>query len=347
MSNNEQQHKSFANLISKNVFWSLNEKEKQQFYIENEIYKDLSKILSFNVPEIVRNDEKQFYTYHRPNVFLTDEIIENCFVKNRYWNRSKDQIIIMIKVHLNNAFDINDKRKIISKEYKKYLKKFKKLEKYKLHYGLLDNEKYDHFNISLSMMSSIKLPTVTEYITTGEIEDVEKFKNWREWKEFYKYNRILSFLIEYKKKYLNVNSITTNNQSTTNKKTEEKYFSKVFKGIDEECFFDDFLIEINAIDNKYIPIKRQFTPCCAAIFYSDPELKKEIFKPNTKERDFLEYLVKKYPAGFNNLKKPRLSDHSAQLKTIKPLLKEHLILHNKRKLEKKTTSQQQTNNKVN
>lgn len=336
----------FEKLIDINIYNNLNIENKKKYLIEQNIF--IKDELPLLIPgEIESNDEdfKEFdsdFVYNNLNYSLREDILEEFYIL-AYYSIEIYEILgnpaslefEYIDFSLEQLLDDNQRLDFLKDYYKKYLNVFLK---HTNRNPYLENSKGMTFDFKDYVINHFH-GELFGFLTKGGIWLLRKqndftkpygtLSNWCEMSEAKKImnycEKLIILFSSEMKKGLNL--------KPNKEDLEEKYYNPIFKGQKEETFFNEFLIVINAIDNKENPKNRKFNPCCAAIFYSEIELKKVIFKPNIDESDYLEYLVTKYPAGFNDINKPRLSDHSSQIDIIQPLLKENLTMFKKHKLD--------------
>jgi len=344
MSNNEQQQKSFANIISKKDFDKFSKKEKEKFYIKNEILVKIKHKHSNEQLSIWKSKGRLIELTYEENPKLLDEIINQYLDASlTYWEN--DYIIDSIKIKVENALNKKEKEKIIKKEHRKY---FKKLHKLGLsHWYFLTEEGYVGYgtkNFIGHVKSEIQDNIIEELLTSNSI-NFYNHSLFTEWAEIEILNGVLDFLKDYTEKNINNDPTTTNNKPTTKeKKAKDKYYSPVFLGKDEENVFFKILEILNAFNQNKNPKKRYFNPLCDAIFNSYKEYQKEIFKHNLKKSEYIHYLKSKYP---NEFKSDRLSDGYTHIESVNEVFPQFIKMLKQQKLNKTTTSQQQTNNKVN
>lgn len=292
----------------------------EQFLIKKEIL--TPKTISIGI----ENDffERKIYVL---NPLITNEIY-NFFHFEIKEGIYAQNLIQNIKLKILNCIDINDKKSILKKGYKKYRNKLSK--------NSLAEDIFDRTNtINTESIEFIELvkrsisaedETYMDYLINGESMNTSEHHIFNDWFDIYNHYKVLEFL---KKELDNIVKNTTNQ---TNQKTTEVYYSKVFESKNAEQFFNDFLVEINALDQKGNPINRKFNPCCSAIF-TISDFRESILKTNVDEKDFKEYLSGKYPTGFKDLNNLRFSDHSYQYSKIKDTFKEHLNFYKKAQTE--------------
>jgi len=214
MSNNKQQQKSFANIISKEEFEKFNKKEKEKFYIDNEIiiktkYEHSKKQLS-----VWEKKDKLIELTYEINPKVLDEII-NQYIDGSPSHWENDHLIETIKIKLKNTLNNQQKEKIIQKEYHKYFKKLHKLEL--TYWYFLTEEGYIGYGTKnfLEHIKSKIQDNIIEELITSNLINFWNYSLFFEWSEIEKLKGVLHFLKEYEKEHFS--NLVTTQKLTKNK----------------------------------------------------------------------------------------------------------------------------------
>lgn len=217
MSNNNQQQKSFANIISREGLETFNKKEKEKFYIDNKILIKIKHKHSEKQLSIWEKKGRLIELTYEENPILLDEII-NQYIEGSHSYWENDYLIESIKIKLENTLNNQQKEKIIEKEYRKYFKKLHKLEL--TYWYFLTEEGYIGYgtkNFLGHVKSEIQDNVIEDLITSNYI-NFHNYSLFFEWSEIEKIKGILHFLKEYKKEHFPSQSttpISTNNKPLT------------------------------------------------------------------------------------------------------------------------------------
>ncbi|MBL4568757.1 MAG: hypothetical protein JKY69_03580 [Flavobacteriaceae bacterium] len=323
MSNNKQQQKSFANIITKKKYDRLDNPD--QFEIDNEIripttydielpegdvFSDTSMLLN---PLLV----DQIY-----NAFIFDKKIEN----NCQFNNHTDKILIKLRI----SKDDNNRIKLLNKEYKKYSNKLYKIDLIEDFYSIDNslNLKSKEFIKLIKGTISFDYDIYIDFLTEGL--NMNFYNHWlfREWNKIELYLDILEYLKE-KINLLQHKSgvnLTTNNKATTKQQRinnnsptcDNVYFSRVFPSPEAENYLFEILNEYNVL-KKDKTVDKGYQGYCDSFWRVGLSNKYSgiIFKPNVKKAWFLEHLNKRYNAQIKETSKGKLTDGSQYDNDIK------------------------------
>lgn len=318
MSNNKQQQKSFANLISKENYDRL--KSQRQFEIDNEIRIPTTYEMDLPDGEVYEN------TLMLLNPLLVDEIFNNYIFEKRIEDNCEfNNHVGKISIKLSIAIDDESKRKILNKEYQKYSKKLEKIDLIEDFYRVnksLNTESKEFIDLIKNTIAFEEYIYI-DFITKGSNMNFNNHWLFKEWNEVELYLDIL----EYLKEKINLIQPTTNQQQINNELTtnNEEYFSRVFISSSAESYLLKILEEYNVL-NEDKTADKGFQSYCDS-FWRVGQIKNFqnlIFKPNVKKDKYLEHLNNKYNAKIKNTSKGKLTDGQSHDSEIESLIKLYL-----------------------
>ena len=198
MSNNKQQQKSFANLISKEEFDKL--KNIESFFIEN----DISIKVKRKLPYVGNETYVDSYDF---NPELANQIIEefHFFLLD---NNESNKTINLLKYIIENTLNKNDKKQFIKTQIEEHCQKIYKLDvvsyltKSKID---IDTELTSFYKLMVSNILRDE-DVIVDYIIKGEKIPFLKHLLFKEWFDLVRLHKIVVFLEnpEQKKSFTNI-----------------------------------------------------------------------------------------------------------------------------------------------